>query len=795
MNKKINIEDNSKVRIIWNVLLNDYTKEKENNIIAKFAAKYNIPKSNIKVEPVLVTYDKDGNKTALTSEITHNIHDPNFQKGLFKKYLAENNITNYDFDYISSIDDQINSYINYDLYERYRRYDIKWVRWSNFMSYGDNNFFDFTDLKGLVLLNGIPENQSGKSTFCNDLIKFLLFGRVSDRDKDWTLADTFNYYKPEATEMYVEGCFSINGEDYIINRTITRPELKRRTAKSKVTQKVSYYKLINNEKIKLEDIDSDNQEGASNTQTNKIIKESIGNEKDFDLIICANSDNLKSLISLKDTERGRLLSRWIGLLPLEEKDKIAREKFNKEISPKLLLNQYDRETLKAENTSLLEEICEANKDLSEQTKLKDDVLSRIQSYEEEKVNLLLSKKEIDNSILNIDVNTVETELKTLEVKFNHKLQEKNKNIKDLEEIKNVFFNEVDYKNKINEDKKLSILVATKRSDCKRIKDEIKTLKQSEFCPTCGAKLQNIDNSSKINEKENEFKQLVSEGITLNEKLKNIKAEIENLESKREIFNKKVKLELIIDTNTVDIENINNKISQNKQLLSSLNKNKDIIENNNKIDLSLNIVNQNILNENKCKTIILAKIDDINRKINSNNLLIDKNNSLIKRIEEDEYVFKNWRIYLDLVGKNGISKMVLRNALPLINGELKRLLNEVCDFDVEVEMDNNNDISFYLIRNGIKSGLGSGSGFEQTCAGLALRVILGNISTLPRPNYIILDEILGGVSEENYDKIKLLYNRIKENYSFIFQITHLKSITDWHDSIITVEKNNNISKIL
>ena len=55
---------------------------------------------------------------------------------------------------------------------------------------------------------------------------------------------------------------------------------------------------------------------------------------DFDMIISANSKDLDSLISLKDTDRGRLLSRWIGLSILEDKDAIAREKWNKDISKK-----------------------------------------------------------------------------------------------------------------------------------------------------------------------------------------------------------------------------------------------------------------------------------------------------------------------------------------------------------------------------------------------------------------------------------------------------------------------------
>lgn len=41
----------------------------------------------------------------------------------------------------------------------------------------------------------------------------------------------------------------------------------------------------------------------------------------------------------------------------------------------------------------------------------------------------------------------------------------------------------------------------------------------------------------------------------------------------------------------------------------------------------------------------------------------------------------------MVGKDGISKMVLRDVLPLINSRLKQLLSDVCDFEVEVGINN------------------------------------------------------------------------------------------------------------
>ena len=59
--------------------------------------------------------------------------------------------------------------------------------------------------------------------------------------------------------------------------------------------------------------------------------------------------------------------------------------------------------------------------------------------------------------------------------------------------------------------------------------------------------------------------------------------------------------------------------------------------------------------------------------------------IIKKITSEEKLVYNWKIYLDMVGKNGISKMVLRKTLPIINANLANLLGDVCDFDVEVSI--------------------------------------------------------------------------------------------------------------
>ena len=224
------------------------------------------------------------------------------------------------------------------------------------------------------------------------------------------------------------------------------------------------------------------------------------------------------------------------------------------------------------------------------------------------------------------------------------------------------------------------------------------------------------------------------------------------------------------------------------------KNDAAIRKNNEIDANINLLDASIREETAIKKEIDRKMDDARNEIKMNRKTISDNKKIISTIEEEEKLVKTWKLYLEMVGKNGVSKMVLRNALPLINGELHRLLSDVCDFDVEVVIDSHNDVAFNLIHDGEVGGLGSGSGFEQTVASLALRSVLSKISTFSKPSFVVFDEILGGIADENYDKVKLLYDKIAKDYGFIMQISHLKAIADWHTAQIVVKKENNISKI-
>lgn len=786
------IELGSKARVLvnWNVSMYDYSKDKEKEIISKISKKYSIPKEKIRVSPQFLTVGENGEDLSVTTEIIQNIQDPIFQQKLFKEYLSLNNIKDYDFERISAIDAEINAKIDYQVYDKYRRYCVKWVKWDNFLSYGSDNFFDFTKMKGLVLLSGEPANQSGKTTFAIDLLHFLLYGKTTKVD---TLAKVFNKHIPNATQVLVEGCITIDGEDYIIKRTITRPALSKRSAKSKVSQKVEYYKIIGDTQTELEEY-VDNQQEENSVQTNKVIKEAIGRESDFDLIMSISETTLDELVKKKEAERGRLLSRWIGLLPIEEKEALAREKFNSEIKPSLISNLYSSASVTEERDAFLMRIETLTKDnvkLEEENKKTDTTIANL---EQTKQTLSNAKKGIDTELAKIDIATLSKQMEECLIQGKTKKNEHDNIVKELKELENIEFSIEEYESTqktLNEANTRLAVLGEKYSSTKQ---QIEKLKKSEYCPTCGRKLDNVDNSSMIETLSKELSSIGEDGRKAREESNALSKQMEELKNKRLKYEERNKIEVKQAALELNLERLRSEYKDLASKKKEYEKNSEAIDKNNEIELQIRNTDELIRSNRECFQNNLQIIARNKSDVESYKGEIKKREDILKRIAEEEKLVKNWKIYLDLVGKNGITKMVLRKALPIINAQLVQLLSDVCDFDIEVAINSKNDVVFNLIKDGVRSDLNSGSGFELTASALALRAVLADMSTIPRMCGVVLDEVWGRVARDNYDNMRHLIEKISKSYEWMFLISHLNEVKDWCESNVVVTKENNISKI-
>ena len=767
----------------------DFNEQKKESLRKEISEKYGVPLKNVEVNFIPVTVDDKGDKISLASDIITNIQDPKFQQQLFEEYIKMKGIEDVDFDALLNIDKKVNAFVDFDTYSKYKPYKVKYLKWDNYLSYGKDNYFDFTKLKGLVLLTGQPENTSGKTTLAIDLLRFALFGKA---EKSPTLDSVFNTYLEKETEVKVEAGIEIDGVDYVIRRTITRPSLTKRSAKSKAKQKVEYFKLLNGNYEEIE-----NCEGESGTQTNNIIKETVGNIEDFDLVISATAYTLGNLLRMGQTDKGKLFSRWLGLLSIEEKEKIAKDLWKKE-SQQLISNRYNKATLEYEINDMKIVIENDNKlIISSQDKM-NVANENIEKLNKQKIDIIKNRKQIKENLIKADVATIENKTKYLNDDLAINRSKMSVKKERYMQIKDVVFDVELYNKKKEEQRNIDIEQAELRTKIATIKEDIKrinNLVEKKTCPTCGHEIDIIEQNGFIEKDRQQIKELTEKGVANKAKLDAILKEIAEMEQKRVEENELNRLKPEMSAIKVQIDNIKLQLAELSRQKEEIETNKENIRYNNEIDNKIRLVDEHIRVETNIKEQQIREIQNYKNEITLYTKEIENRDKIIVKLTEEEKVVRDWNIYQELVGKNGIIKIVLKRALPILNNEVSRLIDGLCDFEVILSIDDNNKICIDLVRDGVKMDLGvAASGWEGTVSSLALRFALSNICSLPRPNFSVWDEILSGVSSENVENIFNLFRRINHYYDFIIHICHDNSLSEYHDTTIMVEKINNISHI-
>ena len=186
-----------------------------------------------------------------------------------KDFVEENKI-----DVIWERLDKLDNKVNEELLHingskvKYNKWFIKKVEFSNFLSYGNDNVIDFTDLPGITVVESTPKNFGGKSTATVDLLMFLFFNKTT---KTKTNIEIFNRFT-DIDDVYVKGFVSIDGDDYVIERITNRK--KGRSGDYTVTNKLEFYRQNLDGTI-------ENLNGEQRRDTNRNIEKYLGNFEDF----------------------------------------------------------------------------------------------------------------------------------------------------------------------------------------------------------------------------------------------------------------------------------------------------------------------------------------------------------------------------------------------------------------------------------------------------------------------------------------------------------------------------------
>lgn len=245
--------------------------------------------------------------------------------------------------------------------------------------------------------NGIVSHNTVLSV---DLLMFLFFNTTTKTQK---AEEIFNRFT-DKDKVSVRGEITIDGEDYIIARTIERKKAK--SGEWNVKTELDFFK-------KLADGQLQNFTGEQRRETEKFIKNSIGEQEDFLTTILTTATNLEDLLESKPTARGQVLTKFLGLEFLKKKEETGKELYS-EFSKGMLSNVYNTEALKQQITDseleiqrLEEEVKTANTNISE-------VSSRLTTGQEYKDNLLKSKHtDIPQELIIMNPSTIELEIQGL----------------------------------------------------------------------------------------------------------------------------------------------------------------------------------------------------------------------------------------------------------------------------------------------------------------------------------------------------------------------------------------------
>lgn len=759
------------IQVIWEDTSDNFSSEKIKRVKSYFEKKYRSRNVNV------VTRIKSEKIDIIDNIDNIDILNKNFQKDLLIKFLEEKGFTE-DKDKILEIDDYVNKSMNESEldYKPFNKWYIEKIKFSNFLSFGQNQEFDFSKLNGISVIESDPPNFGGKTVLSVDLLMFLFFNTTTKTTK---AEEIFNRYS-DKDEVIVEGHIKIDGEDYIIVRKLKRK--KNRQGNWKVSTTLEFFK-------KFQDGSLQNYTGEQRRETETFIKKSIGELSDFLMTILTTSSNLESLIDSKPTARAETVARFLGLDNLKVKEDFTRSMIN-DFSKSMISNVFNKFVLEDENKENKVKIKEIKNKVENNNKEIEDLRGREEKGNEYRDDLLSKKHKIEEFKFFI-LETEIQKLSELKRKLNGIIEEKNSvNVIEPSE----FFDEQVFEETIEKIVELNLKIENDTTQIRKVKDSMSDLNDESCCDFCGTKLSDTDF---FNKKNNE---LISLQISIED---NGKLLVELTDKKNKMSLLKTQFadyernKLIYENFLAQEESLTMRKETQEEKINSYYKNQEKIRENKKIDelivksdLRIGEI-QSDINKLSYENVSLGgEINHIEDKIS-------ENKKTIERIDEENEKLRILKIYGEIFGKNGISKQVMRTMLPVINQELQRVLMDCANFNLEVSMSEKNEVMFTMVdhNTGIEKPLESGSGFEKTISSIALRSVLSKVCSLPKPNVIVFDEVFGKISNENLESTFEIFRKIKSYFENILIITHNPLISQWADGRIQITKKENISRLL
>ena len=758
-------------------------------------------KSKYKVQDISLQKTNALNTTDETNKINFgNIRDVEWQNKVITEYLTDEYALDDELlDTVRYINRTVHSKLPTNTLTRNITWQPNKFEFSNMFSYGENNVIDFTNMYGTYGL--FAPNASGKSTLL-DALAFCCFDRCSRTKK---AAHVLNNKKSRFNCRFE---FELGKYTYFIER------IGKKNNRGHVKVNVNFWRVDNKG-------NEENLNGDQRDTTNKSIRQYLGTYEDFVLTAVSLQNNNTGFIDKTQKERKDLLSQFLDIDIFEQQYQIGHEEIRETAA---LIREYKRKDFSTE-------LVDANEIITQYTGSYEQMKVDKSEHEEMKTNLndiifTMTKelKKVDDTLAEPDVyksqlETIDNEIQTgVEGRDSQKelIKEQKKLIKETEQkINNVdadFLNDsvIALKNYRVESVKTSHELKLKQLKIQHAEKTVSKLDKHEWDENCEYCMANpwLHETKQVADL---LPKLKAEELQLQDNFEHCEGQIDYIETKgkpEEKLNaladikhilginngKLISQEHQLETIKWSLKNLRTKRTEANSLYKKTLKQKNNIEFNKDKNIEIQEIREEIgtvsyeLNDLHIKLLNLSgklKMVEKSRK--------DAQDG-IDRLKELEQQYQGYEYYQKAVQRDGVPYHLITKALPQIESEINNILNQIVDFTMILQTDGKNINAYIVYDEDNYWPLELTSGMEKFIASLAIRTSLINVSNLPRPNFLAIDEGFGVLDSDNLNSMYMLFDYLKSQFGFVLCISHIDAMRDIVDKLIEIKKVNGYSEI-
>jgi DNA repair exonuclease SbcCD ATPase subunit len=725
-----------------------------------------------------------------------NVRDVEYQNTLLTEYIDNNfpQATTQEQDAIRHINRTINSKLPAVESVRHTTWHPISFEFDNMFSYGEGNILNFENLQDVCGL--FAANTSGKSSLL-DAITYTIFDKCSKTGK---ANEVLNNKKDWFRGVFR---FEMNGVIYTIERRGTQNKKK----ETHVKVDVDFY------------TESENLNGEERSETNKNIRRYLGTYDDFILTAFSLQADNNNFIEKSQKERKDLLSQFLDITVFEQLYQLAADEI-KETAGRL--KEY-KKTDFAEIMIQADAVISANQDTIQTLETQEDKAQENRNdLQNHIVKLIESKLPTTYEGPDIDVlaqqetklvdkiETLQTDIETAEQEISE-FKQRNAELKLLMQtrynLKEIQTNIETHDKLLETHNEISMQIKTQQGVIDAKEQKIKHLEAHEYDPNCKYCTSNVFVQDAIEAQDtiDSDRAILTE---LERRFDALETDIEAVSiyqvqrdeltyysqtykvTATDIERKELRLQLLES----ELQTRESELETCLERQESFTKNETAIKHNRRIDLKIGLCKDDI-------EMYTEDIKEIQSQIKSlfGAIEVAKTNrgTALKNLESYQQLeteYKAYEYYLAAVQRNGIPYELVAKALPKIESEINNVLNQIVEFNMVLNTDGKNINGYIIYDEDNYWPLELTSGMERFISSLAIRIALINVSALPRPNFIAIDEGWGSLDSEHISAVVNLFDYFRTKFDFSIIISHVDSMRDMVDNLIEVNKTNGFSQI-